>query len=77
MQKGLRQIFTRYYLGIAPKTNADFKQSRVLFVVFGTKPKIPKQTLRAIDLCMHLCALTWSMHLLLLTKIVFCKKQKS
>ena len=81
MHKGAKaNFYPLRYLEIAPKIHAGSKQSRVLFVVFGTKLKIPEQTLRAylmIYLCMRLCALTWPMHLLLLTKIVFCEKQKS
>ena len=81
MHKGAKaNFYPLLYLEIAPKIHAGSKQSRVLFVVFGTKLKIPEQTLRAylmIYLCMHSCALTWPMHLLLLTKIVFCEKQKS
>ena len=76
MHKGAKaNFYPLLYLEIAPKIHAGSKQSRVLFVVFGTKLKIPNQTLRAIYLCMHLCALTWPMHLLLLTKIVFCKSR--
>ena len=81
MHKGAKaNFYPLRYLEIAPKIHAGSKQSRVLFVVFGTKLKFPEQMLRAylmVYLCMHLCALTWPMHLLLLTKIVFCEKQKS
>ena len=47
------------------------------FVIFGTKLSIPEQTLRAMYLCMHLCALNWPVHLPLLTKIVFLLKGKN
>ena len=78
MHKGAKaNFYPLLYLEIAPKIHAGSKQSRVLFCCFGTKLSFPEQTLRAMYLCMHLCALNWPVYFASPDKIVFVLKGKN